>query len=66
MLGDWIIKKTGVEGLVEAINRIYAMPEEEYKQMRRNCREHVEKKFTVEQMVNQYEKVYEEILKQKA
>jgi len=63
--GDWIIKKTGVEGLVEAINRIYAMPEEEYKQMRRNCREHVEKKFTNHKMVDAYEKVYQQIIQDK-
>ena len=49
--GDWIIKKTGIEGLCEAVERIYAMPEEQYRQMRKNCRAHVEKHFTVEKMV---------------
>jgi|GEM_PF-836310 len=60
--GDWIIKKTGIEGLCEAVERIYAMPEEEYHQMRKNCREHVEKNFTVERMVDQYESLYKEII----
>lgn len=60
--GDWIVKKTGIEGLCEAVERIYSMPEEQYKQMRKNCRAHVEKNFTVERMVDEYEKVYEEIL----
>jgi glycosyltransferase involved in cell wall biosynthesis len=60
--GDWIVKKTGIEGLCEAVEKIYSMPEQQYKQMRRNCRAHVEKNFTVERMVNDYEKVYEEIL----
>jgi len=60
--GNWIIKKTGVDGLCEAVEKIYSMPEEQYKQMRRNCRTHVEKNFTVERMVDDYEKVYEEIL----
>jgi len=60
--GEWIIKKTGVEGLCEAVERIYAMSEEQYRQMRRNCREHVEKHFTSEKMVEEYEKVYEKIL----
>ncbi len=59
--GDWIIKKTGIDGLCEAVKRIYAMPEAEYRHMRRNCRELVEKNFTVERMVDQYEKVYQEI-----
>lgn len=60
--GNWIIKKTGIEGLCEAVERIYSMPEDQYRQMRRNCRAHVEKNFTVERMVDEYEKVYKEIL----
>ncbi|MBI4973260.1 glycosyltransferase [Candidatus Roizmanbacteria bacterium] len=63
--GDWIIKKTGIEGLCEAVERIYAMPEDQYKQMRLNCRAHVEKNFTVEHMVDQYVEVYKEILAKK-
>ncbi len=63
--GDWIIKKTGLEGLCEAVERIYAMPENEYRQMRRACRAHVEKNFTVERMVDNYEQVYKEILEKK-
>ncbi len=46
--GDWLIKKTGIEGLVEAVNRMYAMPKEEYEKMRMACRERVETGFTVE------------------
>lgn len=60
--GNWIIKTTGIEGLCEAIKRIYNMPEEEYKEMRRNCREHVEKRFTQELMIDNYEGVYKKIL----
>ena len=60
--GNWIIKKTGVEGMIEAINRIYDMPEKEYLEMRKNCRKHVEKNFTLERMVDEYEKVYKRII----
>lgn len=60
--GNWIIKKTGIEGLCEAVERIYSMPEDQYRQMRRNCQAHVEKYFTVERMVDEYEKVYQEII----
>jgi glycosyltransferase involved in cell wall biosynthesis len=60
--GDWIIKKTGIEGLCEAVEKIYTMPEEQYKAMRKACREHVEKNFTVERMVDEYEKVYQNII----
>lgn len=59
--GNYIIKKTGVEGLQEAIKRIYEMPKEEYVNMRRASRKHVEDHFTSEKMVSEYEKVYEEI-----
>jgi len=61
--GDWIVKKTGLEGLREAVEKIYSMPENDYKQMRRSCRAHVEKNFTAERMVNDYEQVYRNILK---
>lgn len=60
--GDWIIKKTGIEGLCEAVDRIYKMPPDQYRQMRRNCRKHVEEHFTVERMADEYEKVYEKII----
>ena len=49
--GDFIIKKTGVEGLYEAIEKIYSLPESEYRKLRNNCRDHVEKNFTVERML---------------
>jgi glycosyltransferase involved in cell wall biosynthesis len=60
--GNWIIKKRGVEGLVEAIKLINTMSKDEYIQMRRNCRKHVEEHFTVERMVDSYEKVYKQII----
>lgn len=59
---NWIIKKAGKEGLVEAINRIYSMSEEEYMKMRALARKHVEDNFTVEKMVDGYEAVYNKIL----
>lgn len=60
--GDFIIKKTGVEGLCEAVEKMYSMPEDQYMEMRKNARSHVKKNFTVERMVDEYEKVYEKIL----
>ncbi len=60
--GNWIVKKTGIEGLCEAVERIYSMPEKEYQEMRYNCRKHVEKYFTVERMVDEYIKVYQEVI----
>lgn len=60
--GSWIIKKTGIAGLEEAVERIYSMPEKDYLTMRKACREHVEKYFTIERMVEEYIKVYEKII----
>ena len=60
--GDFIIKRTGIDGLTEAVERIYAMSPEEYQKMRLACRKHVEDNFTIEKMVDGYEKVYEKVL----
>lgn len=53
--GTWIIKKQGEEGLKEAVKRIGEID-------RMACRQHVEDNFTVEKMVEGYERVYSEIL----
>ena len=60
--GDWIIKKTGIEGLCEAVEKIYSMPKDEYEKMRKTCRDDVEKRFTVERMVTDYEALYKTFL----
>ncbi len=50
--GPWVIRKRGIEGLVEAVGRIGEID-------RAACRRHVAEHFTVEQMVAGYEKIYE-------
>ena len=59
--GNWITKKTGIEGLMEAVNKLYSMPDAEYKKMRLNARKHVEKIFTAERMADQYLDLYKKI-----
>lgn len=54
-LGDLKIKKTGIEGLIEAVRRIGEID-------RAACRKHVEDHFTVEKMVAEHERVYKRIL----
>lgn len=50
--GTWIIKKQGIEGLVEAVKRIGEID-------RRQCRTHVENNFTRDRMISQYITLYE-------
>jgi len=59
--GDFIVKKTGMAGLCEAIARIYALPPEEYTRMREACRRHVEGHYTVERMVDAYEDLHKKL-----
>lgn len=60
--GDFIIKKTGQEGLIEAVERIDKLSQKDYCQMRLNCRKNILEKFTVEKMIEGYEKIYSTIL----
>ncbi len=45
----------------QAIKRIMSMPEAEYQVMRQACRQRVEQFFTIERMVADYEKIYQQI-----
>ncbi|OGH22369.1 MAG: hypothetical protein A3F31_03585 [Candidatus Levybacteria bacterium RIFCSPHIGHO2_12_FULL_38_12] len=60
--GDFIIKKTGIEGLLEAVERMYSLPEDEYLAIRKKCRERVETHFTIEKMVENYIKAYKTVI----
>jgi glycosyltransferase involved in cell wall biosynthesis len=60
--GKWIIKKTGLDGLCEAVERIYSLSKDDYGKMREACRAHVENNFTMERMVKEYESVYSKLI----
>jgi len=60
--GDFLIKKTGIEGMKEAIARLYDLSLQDYAQMRLASRKRVDEHFTVEQMVSNYEALYKHIL----
>lgn len=59
--GNFVVKKTGVEGINEALQRLYALSPEEYGAMRTACRDHVEANFTTGKMVTSYETVYKSL-----
>lgn len=58
----FICPPDNINCMVDSVNKIYEMQEEEYRKMRRNCRKHVEENFTVEKMVDGYEKVYQKVM----
>lgn len=60
--GDWIVKATGLRGIEEAVERIYAMSSVSYETMRRACRKRVETQFQTETMIRGYEQLYREII----
>jgi glycosyltransferase involved in cell wall biosynthesis len=60
--GNWITKSYGLEGLCEALERLYIMSEKQYSEMRKNCITHVCDNFTSLRMANQYESLYTELI----
>lgn len=58
--GSYIIKKAGIDGLKEAVNKIYSLNHEDYQKMCHACRETVEKYFTSKIMADNYEKLYKQ------
>lgn len=64
--GNWITKKTGLEGIIDAVNHIYSMPPKEYKSMRLACKKHVEMNFSLAKMSQNYENLYRQIINKHA
>ncbi|MFH0773790.1 MAG: glycosyltransferase [bacterium] len=60
--GDYITKKTGTEGMCEAVQRLYSLSEAEYLLMREKSRTHAEKNFNIDDMADNYVAYYKEIL----
>jgi len=61
----FICRPNDLNSMVKAIKKICQMPKKEYQKMRFLCREHVEKNFTAERMVSDYEDIYYQILNRK-
>lgn len=64
--GNWITQQTGTAGLCEAIERIYALSDADYTAMQLNCKERVEKYFSVQKMVDGYEAMYRKIARMRS
>ena len=50
-----------LQSMIAVTKKLYAMTDSEYRKMRKNARSHIEKNFTVERMVDQYEQIYTKI-----
>ncbi len=61
----FICKTNSLNEMIKTVEKVYQMPKAEYLRMRHNCRKHVEDNFTVEKMVDEYEKIYYDFLKAK-
>jgi glycosyltransferase involved in cell wall biosynthesis len=58
----WVVDPSlGIAGLAAAVERIYQLPESDYCQMRRDCRERVEKYFGLSGMVADYAQLYRRV-----
>jgi glycosyltransferase involved in cell wall biosynthesis len=60
--GDFIIKKSGVEGLKEAAEMIVSLSHEDYQRLREECRKQVVDKFSIKRMIDDYEALYERVV----
>ncbi len=58
----FLCEPNDVDGMAKAMQRMQDMSQEEYLQMRRQCRQHIEKNFTVKKMADQYESLYEKLI----
>jgi glycosyltransferase involved in cell wall biosynthesis len=61
--GEFITKKSGVDGVIEAIERIESLNKDEYQNMRIMARKTVEEKYSIRRMTTQYLKIYKKLSK---
>jgi glycosyltransferase involved in cell wall biosynthesis len=61
--GDYSVKPTGIEGLCEAVERIYAMRPSDYAAMRQACRARAESLFSLSSMMDRYEHLYAAVMR---
>jgi len=60
--GTYQTKAAGLEGMCEAVKKIYALPEADYLRMRAAARLHAENNFNVDTMTDAYVSYYKEVL----
>jgi len=58
----FICPKDKVSSMIKAVRKIYSMSDSHYRRIRINCRKHVEENFSINKMVENYEKVYQKVI----
>ena len=59
---SYVCEKSGIDGLVQAVDHIYELTNEQYAHMRQTCRQHVESKFSLHTMVENYISLYKNLV----
>ena len=54
----YICPRDKTASMIKAVKKIYALSDEKYLEIRKNCRQHVEAKFTLDKMEENYVEVY--------
>lgn len=62
--GKFIIRKTGINGMVEAVQKIYSLSDQDYKKLQKNCRKFVKENFSLLKMVDGYKEALDRIYKE--
>jgi len=52
----------GLDGFTKAVEKLYALSDQEYLAMRLNCRKRVEEHFSLEQMISKHELLYQDLI----
>lgn len=55
-------QEKGIDGLCEAVRKLYSLDSQNYKLISENCRKTVEERFTLDKMIESYEQLYLEII----
>jgi len=60
--GSFLTQKTGLDGLCEAVDRLYSLSHQQYRDMRHTCRHDAEERFSTVRMVSEYVSLYRDII----
>lgn len=60
--GKFQTKRSGIPGLIEATKLLYSLSDKDYEHMRFACRKAVEEKYSLSQMTNSYDNLFQQTI----